>query len=207
MVDIEELLPEVLTRAPSAPHLEALAKIREAAKTLCRRAKLWREEDELVVVSPECEALYASQNARIHRIEWAEMLGYPLTFRDVGWLDMNDPRWRDYTADSERPRFITQLQPNVITVVPKATGALKLRTVLVPSRNALMLPDFLVEDYGEVIGTGAAGLVLSVPNPEVYNPDLAGALLTQFDAEVSRIAASAARPQMNAPRRTRARFF
>jgi hypothetical protein len=205
-VDIEHFLPGVMTRAPSVPIAEAMASIRDAARTVCRRLKLWRHDDEIIITEPEYEAIYSPQDARISSIETASMGGVALKFRTLERLDDEHPGWRDIEPGSAR--FITQISPDTITVFPRQTGVIKLGMILVPSLDAETLPDFLLRDHADLIGWGAAGMLIAgTPNPEFFNAGLGSGLLAKFNAELDRIDAGAVRSQIRAPLRTRPRFF
>ena len=156
MRDIDDLLPEVMMHAPACPEPVALKHIRDAAREFCARTRMWREQEILTVSTPECEAIWPHQDVRIVGIERSMLDGYPLEAKTIGWLDANVPRWTAYDGASVA-RYITQLNHNTVTVVPKVAGQLDVRLVLQPSRDATTIPEFLVEDFGSEIGAAAAG--------------------------------------------------
>lgn len=207
MRDIDELIPEVAKRAPSVPEPIAVQAIRDAAREFCTRTKSWRQADRLTVVGPDSIAVSAITDAYVDGIEAARLDGRPLEAKDVGWLDVNVPNWDLAAADHGGvPRYVTQLQPNTLTVVPRTgSGELDVRLILIPSRDALTLPDFLVDLHGTQIGAGAAGMVLTLPDENFGDREAAPALLASFDAYITRVAAQ--RPSLRPPRRTRAHFF
>lgn len=206
MIDIEDLLPDVLTHAPSCPEPTALRFIRNAARDICQAGRLWRDTDSFQVTTPECEGLLTLTDAEIEIIENATLDGNPLEPKTVGWLDVNVPDWE--TADEETPaRYITQMGPNAVTLVPKSSGLLRLRLVLKPSRTASMVPSFLQDQYGAELAQGAAGHILLMPNVEWSNPNLGAAHHNAFQATLDRIKITATKGQQDAPLRTRARFF
>ncbi|CAN7305442.1 hypothetical protein LJR231_001570 [Phyllobacterium sp. LjRoot231] len=206
MIDIEEFLPDVLTNAPSCPEPLAYRWIREAAKEVCQRGKMWREWDEFQVTSPESEGTNTNQSASIFSIESATLDGSPLEAQTLAWLDTNIKGWNDLT-DIASAKYVTQLTPNTVTVVPKMTGLLKLRLVLFPSRTAESLPDFLLEQYGATIAKGASGRVLTTPNKDFANPQLGLALLSEFKTELDTIALNAAKGQQRSRLRVTGRYF
>lgn len=206
-VEIEELLPEVLLYCRACPEPVAVAKLREAARELCDRAKFWRADDEFEISTPDCEGICTVQDASIVEIENAWLDEYPLEAKTVGWLDSNKPGWTRYDERVAPARYITQLTPNTVTVVPKMAGRLTARFVLKPSRTAETLPDFLVEQLGTEIGKGAAGRLLVIPNTEYTNPQLGSAYVAEFDGLLDRLSVKAAKGQQNGRLRTKARFF
>lgn len=206
MRDIDELLPEVMMHAPACPEPVALKHIRDAAREFCARTRMWRERETLTVSTPECEAIWPYQDVRIVGIEHAVLDGYPLEPKTIGWLDANAPRWAAYDGASVA-RYITQLNHNTVTVVPKVAGQLDVRLVLQPSREAATIPAFLVEDFGSEIGAAAAGRVLLLPQSDYANPTLGAALTTRFEASLEKLAADAQRTQLRARQRTAPRYF
>lgn len=206
LIDIAEFYPLVLVKAPYAPIPEVENALREAARTLCRRLKLWREDETFEITDPQEEPVFASQDARIERIEAGRFDGAPILFRTPAELDEMFPGWQD--ADAGTPRHITQMQPNVLTTFPRGAGTLKVRLLLVPALDCLSLPDFLLKDYGDMLSDGAAGgLLAKSTNPDYSNPAMGAALLAKFNADIDMRDANAARPQIKAPLRARSRFF
>lgn len=206
MIDIEEFLPDVLTAAPSCPEPLAYRWIRDAAKQICQRGKVWREWDEFQVTSPESEGVCTHQNASIFSIESAKLDGIPLEPVTPGWLDTNVKDWESY-ADLAAAKYVTQTSPNTVTVVPKVSGLLKVRLVLFPSRTAESLPDFLLDQYGTAIAKGASGRVLITPNKDFSNPQLGLSLISEFETELNTIASNAAKGQQRARHRTTGKYF
>lgn len=205
-IDIDEFLPEVKTYARDCPDPVARRFIREAARELCKRGRVWRERDGFKVRTPECTALCSFEDASIDKIEWAMLDDTELTPQTPAWLDRWQPDWST-TNEIGSPRFITQLSPNTLTVVPKASGQLKVRLVLLPSRTAMTLPEFLLEQYGTEIGKGAAGRILVLPGTEYTNPQLGSAYVAEFKSLLDKISVQAAKGQQNAPLRTKGYYF
>ena len=206
MVEIDDFLPHVAPKAPSAAIPETLQAVREAARTVCRRLKLWRITDEAEVTAPSYQAIYAPADARILSIETAMLGDRQLEFQEPAWLDREYPGWMfNEPGDA---RYITQLDPEHIVLHPRQTGTVKLSMLMVPSLDAVNLPAFLLRDYADLVACGAAGMLLAtVPNPEFYNAGLGSGLLAKFNADLDRLSAGAARPVIRAPLRTRPRFF
>jgi hypothetical protein len=206
LIDIDEFHPLVLARAPMAPIPELEAALREASRTLCRRLKLWRVDETFEISDPEEEPVFASQDARIWRIEAGRFDDRPIEFRTPPELDEMFPGWQD--AEPGTPRHVTQLSPNVLSLFPKGTGTLKVRLVLIPALDCRCLPDFLLKDYADMLSDGAAGLLLAKStNPQYANPAMGSALIGKFTADIDMHDASAARPQIRAKLRARSRFF
>ena len=205
-IDIYEFLPEVKTFARACPDPVARRVIREAARELCQRGRFWRERDAFDVRTPHCEGICSFEDASIDVIEWAMIDDLELEPKSPTWLD----NWRaDWATTDEvgTAKFITQLSPNSVTIVPKQSGRLKVRYSLLPSRTAMTLPEFLLEQFATEIGKGAAGRILVMPNTEYTNPQLGSAYVAEFKSLLDTLAVKAAKGQQNAPLRTKGQYF
>lgn len=207
MIDIEDLLPEVLTWAPSVPEPLAVRHIRDAARMLCFKGRMWRDTDEIQVSTPLSEGVCTIADAAIVSIESARLGDYPLEAKSVAWLDKKFDNWRRAADDESTARYVTQLNPNTVTVVPKATGLLSLDLLLQPSRSAQQVPEFLKSDYGDVIGKGAAGLILMTPEQTYTNPQLGAAFTAEFNSKLGTASIMATKGQQGARPRVRPNFF
>lgn len=205
-VDILEFVDEVRTRVPLAGEPDMLASVRDAARVLCRKALLWRTTRELQV-GPAGRAIWQDPEARIERIETARVGGRALEMRTPDWLDHHHPSWQDTPQPTAQARYVTQMTSGAIMLWPPESATVRLRMVLIPSRDCQTLPRFLLDDHAETLGIGAAARLLLLPNPEFGNPQYAATLEQLFQDEVNRLATTTARAQITAPRRGRASWF
>lgn len=208
MTELDELLREVVVHAPNAPEPMVIRYLREAAQEFCRRTKVWRVTDLIKVVTPECEGILSIQDAQIYEIETVALNGRPLEPATVADMDLVQPGWsQHYGAETAQARWVVQIQPNTVTVVPRETGDLNVRMVLLPSRDALTVPDFLAEQYGADIGKGAAARVLTINDNEFANPQLGAALYQEWRMLLDEMSFRAQRTQLRTKPRTRPNFF
>lgn len=205
-IDIDEFLPDVKTFARACPDPLARRFIREAARELCQRGRVWKERDEFDVTASNCEGVCSFEDASIDTIEWAMLDETELEPKTPAWLDDWQADWAT-TDEVGTARFITQLTPNSVAIVPKAAGRLQVRYALIPSRTAMTMPDFLLEQYGTEIAKGAAGRILVLPNTEYTNPQLGSAYVSEFKALLDSLSIKAAKGQQNAPLRTKGQYF
>lgn len=205
MRDIDDFLPEVLRFAPNASDVVAQRFILQAARDLCDRAKLWRETDRFQITTPTLQGVCTINDAAIVEIEAAYLDGAKLEPVQVSWLNREHPLWALETEETGTARYVTQMTPNTVTVYPAQSGTMTIMLVLKPSRDAFSLPDFLLEDYSEEIGRGAAGRMLTEPSSD--NPQLGAAHLAWFEQKLNAIALKATKGQQNAPPRTRGAYF
>ena len=202
MRDIDDLLPQVMTFAKSVPEPVALRFIRQ----FCRRTRLWRASDQFQIAASDSEALCAIPDARVYEVHKAWLDDRPLEPRTIAWLDDNVFDWMDI-EEAGSGLYVTQTEPNTIRVVPRASGLLRLRLILEPSRDALTLPDFLIDDHGELIGKGAAGRIMLLPEPEYANPQLGAAYVQEFESKLGGEHIKATKGQQGARLRTKGSFF
>lgn len=207
MIELDELLPEVMRFAPSAPEVTAIAFLRDAAQELCTRTKMWRARESYTVATPECEAIIVQQDAQIIEVEYAALNGRELAPATVGWLDVHEPGWFErYDSESGTARYAVSMEPNTITIVPREAGTLSVRVVLKPSRDADTIPEFLLA-YKTELGRAAAGRLLTLPNTEIANPTLGAALWSEWQAALDGLALKEQRSQLRQRPRTLPSFF
>jgi hypothetical protein len=204
---IVDFVDEVRARVPLAGEPDIMVALRDAARVLCRRTQLWRENRNLVVTVPDGQVLWDDAASRIHMIETARIDGRSLSLRTPVWLDEHHPTWQDAGQEPAQARYITQMVSDKIIVWPAEQGTIRMRAILVPSRDCQTMPEFLMTDHMEVLGLGAAAKLLMLPNPDFANPQYAQALDKEFQDEVSRLAGQSARSQIKAPRRSRSDWF
>ncbi|MGV1752787.1 hypothetical protein [Agrobacterium sp. CG674] len=208
MADIDDLFAEVLIHAPNCSDPIARRYLREAAREACDKVDLWRERETIAINDLESQILPVISDAEIVRIENAYLDGVSLTPQTPEWLDDNYPGWDNPDALDATSRFITQIKPGVLQLVPANTGTLSLRLVLKPSRSATTLPDFLVEKYGTEIGKGAAARVLMLPTDDGGpNPQMATVLQSEFTAFLDKLPMKIAKGQQGARPRTKGSFY
>lgn len=205
MKPLDSILRYVLPRANHCPEPIAIDAIRTAAITFCERTKIWRDTDRFKVSGKCSDIVCAPYGAVLHQIESARFDGRPLEAVSVSWLDENRPGWRTETATLGR--YITQLAPGTVRVVPAAAGTLELTTLLKPSEEAEELPDFLIDLYARVLADGALAEILAIPGQLFTSVDLAAYHAGRFERELDRLASQHVRGQQRAPVRITPQFF
>lgn len=206
-VDIDDFLPFALVHAPNCSDLVAYRYIREAAREFCERTKAWRETDEIEIGDDPYEAVCTVEDAEIVSIENASLDGVPLEPVTLAWLDDNRPGW-ERGEEEGNASFITQIEPNTVTVFPRTAGQLSMRVVLKPSLTAMTLPGFLLDQWGTVIGQGAAAGILLLPTDDGGgDPGKAGNFLGEFRGRIAEERLKVAKGQQGARLRTKGSFF
>lgn len=205
MIDIDEFLPEVLPYAPGTSDLIAYRYIAAAARDICERAKVWREDDEFPITTPGQQGLLTIDDAEIIKIESAALDGVDLTPVTAAWLDDNYRGW-SRNADLSNARYVTQTAWNTVSIYPRQEGTFSGRFVLKPSNRAGQLPEFLLREFAEDVGKGAASKILTLPTQESI-PQLGLDLRTWFGSRLDELSTKAAKGQQNARLRTKGSYL
>lgn len=206
MKSIDAFLPYVMPYARGCPAPTAFHAIREATRTFCLRTKLWRGGDSFTIMPGQCASIAVPYGAELCEMERVDFDGKQLEPQSVQWLDEHYPDWLTGLTGSA-PSFVTQLAPDTLAVVPAAEGRVTTRLVLMPSIDAMEVPDFLVDKYGRAIGAGALADILLLPGQPFSNPQLAQVHVLNFEREIDRFSGMNIRGQQLAPMRTKAQFF
>lgn len=203
---LDEILPSIRPYAPGVADPTAFFAIRQAAVEFCERTRLWKMEDEFPVTEDQDEALMAQPGAVIHEIESAWFDGHKLQRKTTAWLDQNCVGWRDRNAKGY-PQYVTQTDINGVSIVPQATGTVRLELFLKPAQDTDELPDFMVDQYRETIAWGALGRILLIPNQSFTSPEMGATYMGMFKQKLDELSAKGFTGQQRAPVRTRASFF
>lgn len=207
MSTVDKFLPEVRPYAPGVPDAVAYKAIRNAAIEFCERTRLWRFEDEYTVTAEDCEAIYTPAQAILHDIEMVLFNGQelkPMATRD---LDRELKGWRTNEQATALPAYYTQIDNATLRIVPPADGTVFIAFRLKPSATTLEIPDFIADEYREVIGWGALGRILTTPGQSYSNPDLGMFYANKFTEKLDRLSTKGTTGQQNAPKRTRSTYF
>lgn len=184
MIDIDDFLPEMRAHVEAVPDPAAYRFIRNAARMLCETTRIWREIVTMTISGDLEERFTSVPDANIVEIEYAEINDVELKPKTPDELDELVTQWSDPDSTASSPKYITQLGPNSFTLVPRVAGSLLMRLILKTSRDALTLPEFLLDEHAEAIGKGAAGQAMKTPNKEYSDPRRAKDLETEFNRAV-----------------------
>ena len=194
-----DLFRWILPSAPSCPDPVAETHIIAAARDFCRATRCWREKDDVEITGEEDEVLCVPPAASLFEIEEAYFDGRKL--ERVAFLD----------AELDRccmPSQISQIQPNSVAVAPRGRcGTLSISMFLMPAQDADILPEFLFDQFGEIIAQGALSTILLVPNQPFSNGALATYNAGLFADAKARYFNHHRRGQQRAPVRTRASYL
>jgi hypothetical protein len=208
MSSLDSFLTYVRPWAPGVSDPTAHKNIRLAAIEFCERTRLWRYEDDYDVTEEDCNGgIFTPNGSILHDIETVMFDGReldPIATRD---LDRHEKGWRTNESSGGLPKFYTQIAQNTLRIVPAMAGHVYLCLRLKPSQDCTDIPDFIRNEYAEVIGWGALGRILTVPGQSFSSPDLGQFYLDKFTTKIDRLSTKGTTGQQNAPKRSRARFY
>ena len=205
MKPIDDCLPLILPRTPGCPEPIAFDAIRQAAIEFCERTRIWRDTDQFM--ADEFGDIFAPAQSVIHQIEDARFDGHRLTTVSVQDLNERYPGYDWTTQSGDQPKYITQIHPNTVKIVPAWEGMITMTILLKPSNDAQELPDFIFDQYARTIADGALAEILMIPGQPYTNPQ-GGAMYSQrFQQRLDSIQVQWLKGQQRAPIHTKTSFF
>lgn len=198
MREIEDLLSKVLPHAPNCPEPMAVEHLREAAISLCKATRCWREVDSFTTTGDEIEVVCVPPYASLFQMEWARFNDRLLEAVSAG-PDI-------LTHEGGTPWGYTQRSPNSLIIEPAAAGILTVSMFLMPAPEATDLPEFMFDQFARALGDGALSTLLLLPNQPYTNPQLAVHFEQKFQTVLDRNFAFNMKGQQRARKRTKPNF-
>lgn len=213
------LLPSVLPYVPNCPEFLAIAQIKAAAIQYCERTRCWRAVVSQVLTAQGQAIIAPLPSATIHLFEDATLDGQPLLpmqFTDIEPDEMNGE------VATGTPQYITQIEPGKVQVYPFLAGAtLRASVFLKPRADALyntiptdpfhdayaVIPDFLSQQDGEAIASGAIYRLKIMPEQRFYDPQGAGVAMQSFERACDSRFGGQMKGQQRAKIRTKPHWF
>lgn len=205
MKPIDDFLPLILPRAPGCPEPIAFDAIRQAAIEFCERTRIWRDTDQFM--ADEFGDIFAPAQSVIHQIEDARFDGHRLTPVSVQDLNERYPGYDWTTQSGDHPKYITQIHPNTVKIVPAWEGMITMTLLLKPSNDAQELPDFIFDQYARTIADGALAEILMIPGQPYTNPQGWAMYSQRFQQRLDSLQVQWLKGQQRAPIHTKASFF
>ena len=203
-------LPEVRPWAPGVPDQVAYKALRNAAVELCERTRMWKWETTVPVLAaePATRDVPLPNDADVFDFEVALWDGHEISPASTRELDETAAGWRTDLLGPGQPRYITQIEPDTLRLVPAPmqNGTLYLCLRLKPSQSAATLPDFL-DKYAGMLGWGALGRLLMTPGQSYTSPELAMAYTARFTQRLDAMFRTGTIGQQNARLRTKSSFY
>lgn len=180
MRQFSDLFPLIVPHVPGAPEPLIRAHCALAARQLCSNLRCWSEWLEPVQAqAPGTEYdLEAPLGAHVILVEAVTVNG----------RDGHLAAWRTYKVDPALAGgdLVVPVSHAVFRLggnVPPG-AEIRLRVVLEPTRDAVAVPDHVLDLYGEAIADGAIASLMLLPGQPFSNPQMAGVHAGAFVAAV-----------------------
>lgn len=158
MIEWERYLPEVMPSVSGCPQPIAITAIRNAAIELCMSAPVWREDiDPIYPVSGLAEYdIDTPDGSQAVVGELGQYQGsdfYPVPESEVAAIS-------NITSDAGTPTHYNLSNPETVKLFPTPnddapTTGITLKLRLAPTRDAYEAPDWLYNQYADIIAYGA----------------------------------------------------
>jgi len=215
MVPLLQFQHLVRVHVPKAPVPMIEQTLRLAAIEFCEKTRAWRQIS-TVTLSRQGQAIVAPSFASIFEIEnatWGEGVELtPTQYSDVSQAEF---------IENATPEYITQVNPDTVSVVPFQEGKLVLSVFLRPRHDRefetndkglpediyARVPAFLYTQHAEAISFGALYRLFLMPGKEWTSPELAAYYRGAFTDACDSHFTSNVEGQHNAPLRADAQWF
>jgi len=183
-MELNQLLPLVMPRVPSCPRPVAERSVLDSVRDFCRQTHVMHAE---VSVSPEDppKSLYE--------------VDAPPDTEIIGLARAEDDKGRLLAAFFE--------PPSTVMFSAKVTQPTTVTLVTMPSRDALDIPDSVGSRWDQAIADGALFRLMTVPQTDWSNPQLADTHMQLFQRAVDEAKGGSARGQSHVSLRVRPRPF
>lgn len=177
-VQLKKLLPTLQPMVPGCPETELLRYLAEAAAEFCAVSEVWRSGlDEVdTEVGTALYEIDVPTGSKLENILWVTLDGNEL----YRVSDTAVPPRVSMSSGTPTRYAIFNDENIVLYPTPDKAYTLKITAILKPALTAKSIESFLYETYGRVIAHGAAGKLLSIPDKQWTNPDLAAAGFSSF---------------------------
>lgn len=178
--DFSKLVPQIHPECHECPEILIINEIRNITREFCERSTYWRQDlaalsivtDETSSGSGEYDLTIPTGAQIVSVINPIVHSNQPVSRRTREWLDEHYSDWR--TATGEQSRWYRMSNPTRIKLIPRPTSvvanALHVSMALKPSPAATNMPEFVYNEWYEVISCGVLAKLLSMENETWYKP-------------------------------------
>lgn len=206
MTDIDDFLPLVLIKAPGCPYPSARIAVIQAANDICVRSNLWTHTEEMPVQDVSDIEFTPPAGSVVLDFKTILFNDQPLEAKTVEWMDRCMRGWRRGAIEGY-PKYFTQTNVGNLRIAPFDTGMLTISCTLRPSQDADQLPDFLYQQYSEMIVWGALARILSTPEQPFTDFNMGASYLGAFNMKLDSLSFKGSTGQQRARIRSRARYM
>lgn len=188
-INLESWFPEVVPAAPLCPDSIITRHLADTCRDFCSRTMLWTEDltaIDVVEDQPEYQMTHATAE-----IVGADRVTYDDKIIDAvaeAALDRDSTidgfaEWRTKTTDTPTRYFVTIDKKVRLVYIPDAdlTSGLLVRAILQPLITATSIPDFIWENFKDMVADGAKMRILSMVSMPWTDLALAGAFSQNYE--------------------------
>lgn len=178
----EKLHPITVPHVPGCPIISVNSALAYAASDFCAKTHLWTYDVDAETTIPG-EAVYdISVPEVLESVQWVTLDGSELESWQGKWVPPSK------AAKLGKPVAFWKDGDTAIRFYPTPDAAYQFTctVVLKPSKTALGIESFLFETHGETIASGALYRLMSIPNKEWTNFDLAAAHQARFERGIAK---------------------
>lgn len=206
MIDLDDFLPQILPKAPGCPVPTAHQAILQAASDLCARTKLWRHSDESYVNDLDDIAFTPPEGSLVVDFESVLFNDTPLEAKTAKWMDGCMRGWRRGNI-AGYPKYFAQTNFGTLRIAPIEIGMVTINAWLKPTMDADQLPDFLFQQYSELIAWGALARILSTPEQPFTDFNTGTSYFGALEAKVASLMFKSTQGQQRARVRVRGSYI
>lgn len=195
MVDISVDLwfPDVIPAAQLCPAKIIRREIVNTCRDLCDRTMLWTLELPAIdVVMDQAEYQLTTTGASIAGADRAAFNGKTIFPASETALDEDDTQiggneeWRTKTTDKPERYFVTIEKKVRLVYIPDAdlTGGLIVWAILVPDITAIVVPEFLWDNFKDMVSDGTRGRLKSMLDMPWTDLKTAGEFLASYEMQM-----------------------
>lgn len=190
MATIDQFRTDVLIEVPSAPIPLVDREITRTIIEVCEKAYVWKEELHPQIATTNNQTMHLStpKDSRIAGVIELNHGGHRILSATERELDDTRSEWRSPNGQSETISYfyLKDRTTVVFSDVPSCRMRIKVIAILKPSLDARRFPDFIREDYADLIAMGAKYRLLKMNGQAWSNPNLATFEQQNFNKELKR---------------------
>lgn len=133
--------------------------IRAACIEFCEKSMLWQQESSKadIIAGESRYGFAAPTGARVYQPTFVSLNDVPLVQTNLQDLDDLSPAWRTLEAETPTHYFMDSESSIRLVGIPKEDipASLEVHVALKPARSSDGCPDFILEDWADVVASGA----------------------------------------------------
>ncbi len=189
VVTWKSFFPYILPHIDGCPSFLIEQALRSSAIEFCEKSLIWRQPAIGVTIyaGEPCYSFGAPEGARVIQATELYINGDKLTQTSLHDLTVHEPLWRSRKAPVPTHYFMNDAQSVQLVGEPTEDipESLDIYVALKPSRDSEICPEFLLEDWGEVIAAGALLRLIQMGNKVWSNTGTVSNYLRIFRSGIS----------------------